>query len=328
MYLRIVGGALRRNRGRAVVALAAIIVPTALVAAVTNFVLDARARLGAELRGRGANVVLAGDLDAAILSALPAGTRHLRSAAWVEDGVAVVGLQGDREALRAGWRLDGAWPSAGEVLPGVRLAERLRVATGGMLLGRRVSGLVETGDDDDLKAFVSLDRPATRTELSVPGGVEEVERVAAMLPGARVQRALAATEAGLLDRLTRVFLFAGTFTLGISALSMATALTAAVSERRREIGLLKALGASDVGVMRLLAGELLAVVTLGLAAGALLGLGLAAYLTHAVFGLTVRIRPGAVLAALLASGVIAAAGALVAMRRALAVEPALVLRDE
>lgn len=328
MYLRIVGGALRRNRGRAVVALAAIVVPTALVAAVTNFVLDARARLGTELRARGANVVVDGDLDARAYAALPPGTRRLRSAAWMEESVVVVGLDGDREALRAGWRLEGSWPRGGEILVGVRLAERLRADEGGLLLGRRVSGRVETGDDDDLKAFVVLDRPAVRTELSIPGRREEVERASAPLPGARVQRALAATEATLLDRLTRVFLFAGSFTLAISALSMATALTAAVSERRREIGLLKALGASDVEVMRLLAGELIAVVALGLAAGSLLGLGLAAFLSRAVFDLTARVRPGAVLAALLASGVIAAAGALVAMRRALAVEPALVLRDE
>jgi putative ABC transport system permease protein len=323
VYARVVRGALWRNRWRAAIALAAIIVPTALVAAVANFLLDARARMTVEMRGRGANVVVDGDRPAP-----PGGVTVARWARWVEDDVAVVGFAGDYAAFRTGWRVTGAWPGPGEALCGVRLAARRNLSLGAGFLGRRVTGLLETGDDDEQRLFVPLDRAAETTELGVPGSVAEVEAVAAAIPGARVVRQIADTEGGLVRRLTLVFALVAAFVLGISALSMATALSAAVIERRREIGLLKALGASDLGVMRLFAGELAVVGGLGLVAGIALGLGLSRVLSRAVFGVGADIRAGAIAVAVVACAVVAVAGSLVALRGAVRLQPARVLREE
>ena len=58
MLLRMVWKSLFVSRGRSLLALAAVLVPAALVTASANFALDAESKMGAELRRQGPNVIL------------------------------------------------------------------------------------------------------------------------------------------------------------------------------------------------------------------------------------------------------------------------------
>ena len=100
-----------------------------------------------------------------------------------------------------------------------------------------------------------------------------------------------------------------------------------VAQRRREIGIRTALGASPRDVLRLVFRQALRLAAVGLAIGAVAAIGLTRFLSSLLFGVgpTDPVTFGAV--AMLVLGVVAAACARPA-RRALAVDPATVLRSE
>jgi putative ABC transport system permease protein len=323
MFARIVKKSIVHNPRRLAVALAALVVPAALVTAVANFALDARAKMRTELRSRGPNLVVMGDADVPGLVA-----RRSVSTATVGDvEITVVGADAAIRELHPGWRLDGAWGT----VAGVRLASRLKLAIGDRVLGRALDGIVETGEPEDDVLFVARDpsAPVARIDARVPGDVAEVEAVAARIGvEARVQRALAASEGAILGKLTLAFALVGLLVGAVSALSMAMSLAAGVTQRRAEFALLRALGAGDGGIVRLLAAEVASLLGVGLVAGAAAGLALSQALGSAVFGQSVAVRPAAIAVAVVACAAIAAAGSVLPVRRALAVEPALALKDE
>lgn len=321
MYGRLVRASLLGNRSRAAIALASLLIPTGLVTAVGNFALDAESKIHVDLARRGPNVVADGDLR-------PPGVLAAQLAERVEDNRLIVGFSGNLAKLREGWEIEGTWPEPGQCLVGSRLADRDGVRLGDRFLRWTVSGILTTGDLDEEKIFVPLDGPATRTELRVPGSVEEIEAFAATLPGGRVVRQIAESEGRLASKLVLAFGLVSTLVLLTSALSMATALMAAVVERRREIALVKALGAGDPGILKLLAGELAAVGGVGVVAGSILGWALSDVMGRAVFGLGTEFRVGAILAGAGSCALVSLAGALFVLRAALRVHPARVLREE
>ncbi|MBI2933357.1 MAG: FtsX-like permease family protein [Planctomycetes bacterium] len=330
MLARIVRASILHNRRRLSVALAAILVPAALVTAVANFVLDARAKMHRELRRRGPNLTIIGDV-----AELPGlATRRTRATALLPEGVEVpvIGIDAAARQLYPGWRVEGEWGC----MVGARLAERLGVRPGERLLDRHIDGILETGEMEDDAILVPRDpsAPVERIDASVPGTVEEVEetarRIEAAHPGveARVQRQLAESEQALLDKLMLTFGLVAFLVGAVSTLSRALSLAAAVAQRRHEFALLRALGAAGRAIVGLLVAEMGALLVVGVALGAGIGLGLSAWLAQAVFGEDVTVRPFAVVAAAVACMLVTAAAAIVPVRRALAVEPARVLKEE
>jgi hypothetical protein len=119
--------------------------------------------------------------------------------------------------------------------------------------------------------------------------------------------------------------------LGMSALVMLACgvlglLAMSVAQRRREIGIRLALGASSCAVLRQLAGEGMAGVTLGLAAGAVCSVWTVRLLEAQLYG--VGAYESAVWLTVAAClGAAALAGALLPSLRAVRINPAVVLRD-
>ena len=333
-------------RRRTAAAVGAVLVPAAFVTAVSNFLLDARAKMSREMARLGPNLVVAG-IDARRLPAgslrasvpeASAATAIARGLLRIEGGeIPLLGFDPpEARRLRSGWLLEGEWPSSGLLL-GARLAERLRLRPGDELGGRRIEGVVESGEPADEAAFLPLAealREGARieaVELRLPGSAVEVERAGAALVArwggeARVQRPIAEAERSILERLSLAFRLVGGLVLVACALSMATTLCAGVAER--EIGILRALGAGDARLLRIFGAEGSALLAAGLLPGVAAGFALSAWLGRSVFGEATTVRPLAALAALLACGAIALAGALVALRSALRVEAASVLREE
>lgn len=129
-------------------------------------------------------------------------------------------------------------------------------------------------------------------------------------------------------RFARALLFAfGGLALLLSAIGVYGALAAMIEERRREIGIRRALGASSRGVVSLVARETLAMGLIGVTAG----LVAAALASRMIEGLLFGVKPLDPLA-FLGSGAfllaISALAAAVPALRACAIDPARALRDE
>lgn len=116
------------------------------------------------------------------------------------------------------------------------------------------------------------------------------------------------------------------FLLVISALIVGAFFTVLTVQRTRQIGLLKAMGASSGYVMRDGLGQIAVIVVAAAAAGALLGAGLVALLAGGPA--PVELLPGNVLTSAGLVVVTGIAGSLVAMRRITKIEPAIALGVE
>ncbi len=120
----------------------------------------------------------------------------------------------------------------------------------------------------------------------------------------------------------------GAISLAVGGIGILTIMTIAVRERRREIGLLRALGAGRHQILLLFLGEALVLALLGGLTGLILGAGGASLLGVLVAALPVHIAWEFALAAEGSAGLIGlAAGVLPAMNAA-RLDPILALRDE
>jgi putative ABC transport system permease protein len=116
--------------------------------------------------------------------------------------------------------------------------------------------------------------------------------------------------------------------LACSALAISNLVTANVMERSAEIGLLKALGATNGAISLLLLSEILVAAFLGGACGYFVGLGFAQVIGQSVFGSAIAVKGlVAPLAALLVFAV-TAFGSLPALRMLLMLRPTEVLHGK
>jgi putative ABC transport system permease protein len=257
-------------------------------------------------------------------------------------------------ALNPSWRVRGAWPDATAApgaLVGAAVAGRAGLGPGAaatlvlssLTLRLTVSGIVATGESEEDQVFVPLAALQQATALpgrvslaayAVDGGVAAVEGAAAHLeravPGsaARPLRPIAAAQGAVLGRLERMMFLLTFVVLILSGLCLTTTLMAMVVERESEIGLLRAMGAGDRDVLRMVVGE---VTVLGLAGG-LLGVALGAaggrLKGPRQLGAAQHPRAGVVPWVLLIAIAVCWASVVVPLRRALAIRPAMALRAE
>lgn len=266
----------------------------------------------------------------------------------------------DIHALR---RLHPGWQMAMAMLPdegkpfvwmGADVARRLGVAVGDTLsllplarggdhLAVCVGVTFESGGSEDEVIYLPLEEAerllGTRDRLSVilarvTGTPADIEQAIASgwLSGsdreARVLRRMSAAEGELLERLRILFGAVTLFALAAAALCATSTLTDLALERRREVALLKSLGASRREVVGLFLAE---AAILGLAGGAL-GFGLGALTAQAVgrsvFGSSIRVDFGMVPGLLTLALLVTVVAGLPPVRYALAVEPARALRGE
>jgi len=262
--------------------------------------------------------------------------------------------------LAAARRLHPAWritdvagaPGAGGALMGARLMARLGVRPGAALrldpTGGRgepvaitIAGRLEAGGADDEALWIPLaaaqavsGRPgrASLAQARISDESRAADAVAALGRDGTLRplvlHALSATEGRLLERMRRLMALVTIAALIAAGLCAFGTLTDLALERRREIALMKALGATREDVVRVFVAESLAIGAIGGLAGWLLGLGLAQVIGREVFHSLVAFRwsvPLIVVA--LALGVAGIAG-LGPIRLALAVEPAPVLKGD
>jgi putative ABC transport system permease protein len=148
------------------------------------------------------------------------------------------------------------------------------------------------------------------------------------VPGAeaRAIRRVADTEGRVLGRISGLMILIAVMAAVASALTVTSALTASVLERRSEFGLLKAMGAGNSGVVALLLAEAGVVGLLGGLAGAGVGALMARWLSVSVFGAAVAIRPLSVPLAVAAALGITLAGCVLPAKRIFRLRPFELLR--
>lgn len=207
-----------------------------------------------------------------------------------------------------------------------------------------VSGLLDTGSTEEQYFYISEEDMADLidadeltydvTELRVNADndslQQSVERVEENVPGVSPQLVKRITESQttVLSKLSALVLLVTIITLALTMICVATTMTAVVTERRREIGLRKALGASDRSIMYEFMGEGLMLGLIGGLLGSVFGFGFAWLVSTNVFNSTITFLPALVPITVLVALAVTALACAVPVRNATKVDPALVLAGE
>jgi putative ABC transport system permease protein len=155
----------------------------------------------------------------------------------------------------------------------------------------------------------------------------QIEQV---LPGTDVRaiRRVADSEGRILSSVSTLLWIVTLAALIAAALAIAATSAAAVLERRAEIGVMKAIGATNTAVTTLFLTEHLTLALIGGAIGFLLGTALARFLGASVFGTPASAQFILLPIVLGLAAVVALVGGLIPIRRVAHVDPAPILRGE
>jgi putative ABC transport system permease protein len=151
-----------------------------------------------------------------------------------------------------------------------------------------------------------------------------------VLPGTDVRaiRRVADTEGRILSRVGTLLWIVTLAALAGAALAVAATAATTVLERRDEIGIMKAIGATNSVVAGIFLAEQALLALAGGAIGFVLGVGLAWILGQSVFGTPSSLRMVLLPVVLGLATVIAILGSLIPLRRAARFQPAPILRGE
>ncbi len=151
-----------------------------------------------------------------------------------------------------------------------------------------------------------------------------------VIPGVDVRaiRKVADSEGKILSHVSTLLWIVTLAALIAAALAVAATSATTVIERRREIGIMKAIGATNATVAGLFLAEQLMLAIVGGAIGFLFGAGLARILGASVFGTPAAPRIVLLPVALGIAALVALIGSLVPLRRAARFNPAPILRGE
>lgn len=268
-------------------------------------------------------------------------------------GVDFVGLR----KLSPYWQVEGKWISVdfdGEsCMIGKTLAKNMELKVGdsvnviknetGFQKSLTIKGIAETGQAEDEQIFVNLELAgeilgergkANHAMLSIVSEGTDIDSLArnmeAKFPGldAKPIRKVSHSDGKILDKIKGLMAIVAVIILTVTTLCVMTTLIAIVSERTREIGLMKAIGADDRDIVRQFLSETLTIGLAGVAAGMLLGFLLAQALGQAVFGSFISFRMMVLPVTLIPSIAAALLAAALPVRMAVRVVPAQVLKEE
>ncbi|MBQ9030991.1 MAG: ABC transporter permease [Parasporobacterium sp.] len=259
------------------------------------------------------------------------------------------------------WSVDGEWPSVSrQAMVGKTIAENLNLSIGDQMtinytpedadeetpdnwIDCKVTAILNTGGSEEEYVYLSMEDMEDLTgvpgvidlaEISVSATSEKlssyVETINASVDSVRAElvKRVTASETSVLSKLQALVLLVTIIVLALTMICVATTMTAVVTERRQEIGLRKAIGASDASIMKEFMGESLLLGAIGGILGAIVGFVFAQVVSVNVFGSSISFRPLLAIITIIVSVLITALTCVLPIRSATRVDPALVLKGE
>ena len=207
----------------------------------------------------------------------------------------------------------------------------------------KVTAILNTGGSEedyvyllmeDLEELTQIPDRIDLAEVSVSASAEKLnsylDSIEAADIGLRSElvKRVTASETSVLSKLQALVLLVTVIVLALTMICVATTMTAVVTERRQEIGLRKAIGASDASIMKEFMGESLLLGAIGGILGAVVGFVFAQVVSVNVFGSSIFFRPLLAIITIIVSVLITAVTCVLPIRSATRVDPALVLKGE
>ena len=263
--------------------------------------------------------------------------------------------------LNPNWHVlgPGATLDGGACALGAHLADRLHVGVGDAIrlqtLDRAandtagtwqvfpISSVVATSAMEDDQVFVplaalqklaSLTSKISLVQLSIPGEPAEVERrmseLSRWLPGVQVRpvRQIVYSEGRVLATLRTLLTSLTILIVIIVGLCVMATVMAIVLERRRDVALMKALGASDRRIIQLFLSEVTALGLAGGVTGMILGIWVARDFGRRLFGVDLKVAAWTPPAVVLGAVLLALLASLVPLRVVRGIQPATILKGE
>ena len=208
----------------------------------------------------------------------------------------------------------------------------------------RVAGVVDTGGDEDDIIYANEADVDALTGVAGPGyDVVEYSVNTSQVPMSSVVQAVDASHDGIqaepvskitsgdtriITMLNTLFWVVSLVVLALTLVGVSTTMTVIVSERRNEIGLRKALGASGRAISLEFYSQAAALGLIGGVIGTAVGYGLAVAVSVGVFEQAVGFTWWLAVVAVLMTAVVAVIASYSPVRSASRIDPALVLREE
>ena len=178
------------------------------------------------------------------------------------------------------------------------------------------------------------DRSCDIVEVSVAASeddlrsyLEQINSNSASIDAKPVKR-VTASETTVLSKLEALVLIVTVVVLALTMICVATTMMAVIAERRREIGLRKALGALDSSIVAEFLSEGMVLGAVGGIIGSILGYLFADAVSMNVFSSSITLRPLLIPVAIIASVAVTGLACLIPIKGAVDVDPALVLKGE
>ena len=155
-------------------------------------------------------------------------------------------------------------------------------------------------------------------------------QITEVIPHARAEqiRQVAQNEGAVLARIQGLMLLITLAALLAAGLAVSAAMATAILERRREVGLMKAMGAGNAAVASLFLAEASLLALLGGVAGFAIGILLAERVAQSIFAARIAVQPALFPIVMAVAVAVTFAGSAASIRRALHFDPAVVLRGE
>ena len=255
------------------------------------------------------------------------------------------------------WHIEGSLPqNSHEVMIGTDIANfaNLNVGSEISISGKSkqdsrfdeeltITGIVKTGraednfifvDLHDLEQFFKESDQAEVVEVSITASQNELKDYIDNIKSQSTTiephliKWVTQSETSVLGKLSSLLYLVTIVVLVLTMICVATTMMTVVMERRKEIGLKKAIGANNKSIAKEFLAEGLVLGITGGIIGVICGLIFAQVISSNVFGRSIIIEFYLIPSTILISAIVTVIACLIPVKRALDVEPALVLRGE
>ena len=268
------------------------------------------------------------------------------------------------QKINTWWEVSGEYPSDNSsVLLGMTVADKLGKGVGDLIrleysetytneTGKhdfsasstfKVVGIADTGGEDNSRIFMDLDSAQVLANRENKVNIMHISAICNACPVEDIAmiieeeisgvdvltvKSIAKAEMNTLNLVQNLVGFITVVALLASALAVMTTQTLSVVERRKEIGLMKAVGARDSNVALFFLGEGLVIAFVGALLGFAVGVVVAQFIGHYVFNSSIGVVWWVAPASVGISAGVVLLASLFPIKRALDVDPAIVLRGE